>query len=266
MKKFLHTLILTPLVCSAVSIQQAHAQTGDRSVSALYDDLRIAVCLNDWDDAMSVLNPMIESAEITESYRTELIQFRQRVENWQSTDAQFSNQPGCGSVLADSEVTAQQPRQIDVVQSAEVTQRVPLTTGSDTRTDTRVDIAQCLELANVMNWAGNQSETLLSQSNFSDLDALVQVLSGLATVSEQAADDLQTLQLSNRRLQSFQRGFISIYERFDQVTNAFVNSVHSEELGAMEQQNAQLQNLAEQEFSLINQVNAYCGRDVIAIR
>jgi hypothetical protein len=271
MNKFLCTLFLTPLVFFGVTRQPAHAQSGAGYVRALYDDLRTAVCANDWDDALAILSPMIAASEITERYRAELIEFRQRVQDWRATQAEFLDQPNCppASPAADPATvvnpTPQDSTPIRVIQPTDTSQtaRDPLSASPSTRPQ---DLNQCTALGNVMNWAGSQSQTLLNEANFSNIDSLIGMLTRLADVSEQAATSLQTLQLGDRQLRTYQQNFIAVYEQFDLATNGFVNSVNASELDDMEHHNAQLQDLAQQEFSLINQVNSYCGSEVIAVQ
>ncbi|MEB3210781.1 MAG: hypothetical protein VKL39_05480 [Leptolyngbyaceae bacterium] len=274
MKKFFCTIFLSPLAFSVLTLQPAQAQTGDRSISTLYNELQTAVCFNDWDEALSLLTPMISSSEITANYRTELIRFRQQVQDWRASNTEFSDHPNCGSTPAtgtEAEISQhpapdQTPTHIEVIQPTDSSPRTSFTTRPTAPSNSQADTEQCQELANVMNWAGSQAESMLSQANFSDINSLVGMLTNLARVSEQAANHLQTVQLTDRQLQTFQRSFISVYQRFDQVTGAFVSSANAEAFDTMEQQNAQLQNLAEQEFSLINQVNSYCGSEVITIQ
>ncbi|MEM9448579.1 MAG: hypothetical protein AAGA75_08600 [Cyanobacteria bacterium P01_E01_bin.6] len=268
MNKLFCTLLLTPLAFSSLLLRPAQAQTGDRSLGTLYDDLQTAVCLNNWDEALSVLSPMIGSSEITATYRDELIQFRQQVQTWRARQAVFSDQPNCDSVIAqaDAEAAGQASAQEAALQAAAAARQTAATTQPEVRNNTRSTMSQCVDLANVMNWAGSQAESMLGQANFNDLNSLVSMLGGLATVSEQAATGLQGIQLTNRQLQTYQQSFTSLYQRFHQVTDAFVSSANAGSFNAMEQQNDQLQNLAEQEFSLINQVNSYCGSEVITVR
>ena len=90
------------------------------------------------------------------------------------------------------------------------------------------------------------------------------MLSGLAGLSEQALSSLYAISLNDGQLQTYQQNFISVYQGFSQVTRDFVTAANAGDFSNMEQGNAQIQNLANRELSLIAQVNDYCGRDIIA--
>jgi predicted S18 family serine protease len=125
-------------------------------------------------------------------------------------------------------------------------------------------LSQCTELGTVVNWTDSQATTLLSRTDIADIDSLVMMLSGLAGVSEQAVSNLRSLQVTDSQLQTYQQEFISIYEGFRQATQGFVQAADEGEFTTMEQSNTQIQTLANQELNLINQVNAYCGQEIIA--
>ncbi len=238
MKRMLSAVLFAPVTSIWLFAAPAYAQ-GAMDIEQLYSELQAAVCLNDWDSTLALLEPMIASSSITDRYRNDLIQFRQQVEQWQGRQAQFINQPNCESVDRPSETPAADAS------------LAPL-------------LAQCAELGNVVNWTDSQATSLLSRTDIADIDSLVIMLSGLARVSEEAVSSLRSLQVADGQLQTYQQEFIAIYEGFRQATQGFVQAADAGEFTTMEQSNNQVQTLANRELALINQVNDYCGRDIIA--
>ena len=271
MNRLLSAILLTPLVFSVIASERSHAQTNGRSINSLYTDLQAAVCLNDWDEALTLINPMIGSSEISGSYREELIRFRRQLQDWRATQAEFPSQPQCENATADVQRTATSSRgESSQPAISTANQDLVLTPTNSRSPETRPAntaaplLSQCIELGNVINWTDSQATSLFERTDLSDLNALVRMLSGLAGLSEQALSSLYAINLNDGQLQTYQQNFISVYQGFSQVTRDFVSAANAGDFSNMEEGNAQIQNLANQELSLISQVNAYCGRDIIA--
>jgi len=272
MTRIIATVLLLPILSSSLLLgvigKRGYAQPNPPTIEQLYRQLQAAVCLNRWDDALALIDPMIESRDISARYREELTAFREQVEEWQSTEAQFLNQPQCDSITAQD----QQNQQETMLPGQENQTRTSSTDGTDRSTDAPRNtpseeaalLSECMELGNIVNWTDSQANSLFSRTDVDDLNSLVSMLAGLARVSEQAAVNLQAIQLTDSQLHSYQQDFIRVYQGFNRVTQGFVAATGEREYGNMEQSNTQIQNLASQEVELINRVNAYCGRDIIA--
>jgi hypothetical protein len=86
----------------------ARSQTQDVSVQQLYNVLQGAVCRNDWNGALAVINPMLGSPDISSAYRQQLLRFRYQLEDWRAARTIVENIPNCGGV-------AIAPEQVDAV-------------------------------------------------------------------------------------------------------------------------------------------------------
>ncbi|MBD2055324.1 hypothetical protein H6F88_04670 [Oculatella sp. FACHB-28] len=65
--------------------------------------LQEAVCLQDWDEAIGIVSPMIASDEATPAYRQQLVEFRSDLVSYRDTNARFSQIPNCEGVGVASE-------------------------------------------------------------------------------------------------------------------------------------------------------------------
>ncbi|MDX2240669.1 MAG: hypothetical protein NW224_08305 [Leptolyngbyaceae cyanobacterium bins.302] len=81
---------------STVSQQQSQ----DVSVQQLYSVLQQAVCRNDWNGALAVINPMLGSPDLTPAYRQQLLRFRYQLEDWRAARSVVEDIPNCGAVAS----------------------------------------------------------------------------------------------------------------------------------------------------------------------
>lgn len=267
MNTFLSTLLLTPLVFSGFLFSgQAHAQT--RSLEHLRDELQVAVCLNNWDDALSLLSPMIGSSDITASYREELIRFRQQVQNWRATRAEFSNQSNCDDIIAQAEAdaAAETAAREDAIQAADAARQNAILSQPEVRNTTRSTSAQCLELAAVINWVDSEARSLMTQVNTTDPASLIRMIERLADLSALTVTNLQSLQLSDNQLRTYQQRFTTIYQSYISAIRMLVNAINSASLNLIQQQDLQIETLVNQEANLVSELNSFCGQNVITVQ
>ncbi|MBD2462670.1 hypothetical protein H6G89_16645 [Oscillatoria sp. FACHB-1407] len=88
----------------------ARQQSQDVSVQQLYAALQGAVCRNDWNGALAVINPMLGSPDLTSDYRQQLLRFRYQLEDWRAARSVVENIPNCSGVAITPE-----PEQIAAV-------------------------------------------------------------------------------------------------------------------------------------------------------
>jgi hypothetical protein len=91
---------LLPAAAQSEAAQSEAAPTPLETVERLQADLQFAVCRNDWQQAIEVINPLIGSDAISPAYREQLVRFRDRLQDWRSRGARFANLPNCGSTAA----------------------------------------------------------------------------------------------------------------------------------------------------------------------
>jgi hypothetical protein len=77
------------------------ATATDQSITQLHAALQAAVCRNDWDSALIVINPLIGSPNIRPAYREQLVSFRSQLQDWRAAQARFASGTSCyGSAIA----------------------------------------------------------------------------------------------------------------------------------------------------------------------
>jgi hypothetical protein len=87
---------------SSQSVASAGPTTAiDQSIYQLHAALQTAVCRNDWDSALVVINPLIGSPNISPAYREQLVRFRSQLQGWRAVEARFASGASCyGSAIA----------------------------------------------------------------------------------------------------------------------------------------------------------------------
>ncbi|MEL6223577.1 MAG: hypothetical protein AAFR31_13160 [Cyanobacteria bacterium J06627_8] len=266
MNKIVSTLLVAPVMFLGIlPIGRAQAQANTSAIDALRDNLQTAVCLSEWDEALSIIGPMIGSSEISADYREELIRYRRQIQTWKDTQADLSSQSSCTSVVAaaEADAIAEADARADELQAAEAARQQAIASQSQVQQNTRSTGAQCTELAVPVNWVVGQARTLLAQTNFSDPSSIFGMLNQLSEVSSQAATSLQAIQLSDSQLQSYQRDLVASYRAYVPAIRTLLDSVNSGDVSTLQQQNLTIQQSAARELELMNQINAYCGGSVI---
>ncbi|MFE4105679.1 DVUA0089 family protein [Almyronema epifaneia] len=99
--------VITGLSAIALSSFMSAAKAQTIPASRLQQELQLAVCLNAWDYALDLSDPLIASSEISPSDRAQLIQLRRQLQNYQARGTVVANQPNCEAVLAQTITAAE---------------------------------------------------------------------------------------------------------------------------------------------------------------
>lgn len=83
---------------------QAHTFAQNLRVQQLYSELQAAVCRNDWEQALEVIQPLIGSSGISPSYREELVWFRHQLEDFRAARSEFTPSSSCEAIAIDQSV------------------------------------------------------------------------------------------------------------------------------------------------------------------
>ncbi|MDJ0707827.1 MAG: hypothetical protein QNJ46_31515 [Leptolyngbyaceae cyanobacterium MO_188.B28] len=89
--------IFIPILLSVEGIVLA-AKGQTQNIPELPPNLQKPVCENDWEASLNLIDPLIANSSITHEYRTQLIGFRQLLQDWHGGSSQISNLPGCESI------------------------------------------------------------------------------------------------------------------------------------------------------------------------
>ena len=73
-------------------------------IDSIQADLRVAVCRNDWPQAIDLINQLIGNEEISPVDRERLVGQRAQLQEWRSTGARFANLPNCTAPVAAASV------------------------------------------------------------------------------------------------------------------------------------------------------------------
>jgi hypothetical protein len=121
---------------------------------------------------------------------------------------------------------------------------------------------QCNRLIEIANRTVDEVQTITQAAGPEDTAAHLKV----AEVVDQAAGDLQSIELSDEQLQSYKQQFISMYTSTSKATRQLVNVVDGspevpviEQAQAAEQAYQELRSATSQEGPLVDNVNTYCS-------
>lgn len=91
---------LTPALVLAGGLHQSaqayNPTARNVGLEQLHAELQQAVCRNDWDSALHIINPMIGAPGIETDYRQALVAYRARLQQWRAVNSSISPVPGCG--------------------------------------------------------------------------------------------------------------------------------------------------------------------------
>lgn len=123
---------------------------------------------------------------------------------------------------------------------------------------------ECNRLIEVANRAVDQVQQVTQATGPDDTRAHLQV----AEIVDQAAGDLQSIQLNDQQLQRYKQQFITMYTSTSKATRELIQAVDVENsVPVREQANAaedayrELRDATSQEGELVNSVNTYCSAD-----
>lgn len=258
MQRITSALLALPIALSVGSLmpgtsRSALAQRVAPDIWELHEQLQAAVCQNDWSEALSVINPMLGMSNLSAQYRQDLIQFRQQMLGWRRQGRVFNNQPNCDRP---SNSTSSRPPETP---PSEPQASGPQPDEAIATRPNRSLASECEELTTIVDRADAEARSLFQLEGFADLNALLQTLQRLATLSDQIRLSLEAVRFSDFQLRRYQQNFVSVYTQFGQATRGFVEAADANNASDMEAKHSQIQTVTEQETSLINQVNRYCS-------
>lgn len=115
-------------------------------------------------------------------------------------------------------------------------------------------VAQCNRLIEIANQAAGEVESVTQSASADDPEAFRTV----ANAADQAARDLEAIELSDPNLQDYKQRFISLYVETSAATQALVEAVEQQDTEAATQAYERLELATQQESPLVDEVNNYC--------
>jgi hypothetical protein len=70
------------------------------SPESLFNDLQLAICLNNWDSAVSLAGSLIASPDLTPAYRENLVDLRNQLQTYQQRNSVIVPPPGCNALVS----------------------------------------------------------------------------------------------------------------------------------------------------------------------
>ncbi len=116
-------------------------------------------------------------------------------------------------------------------------------------------VTQCNRLIEIANQAASNVEAATQNSSPEDPEAFLRV----AETAEEAANQLETLEIEDETLQGFRQRFIDLYDSTSDATRALVAAVEEQNLSGAEDAYARLETATSEEEPLVQEVNTYCG-------
>lgn len=116
-------------------------------------------------------------------------------------------------------------------------------------------VTQCNRLIEIANQAASNVETATQNSSPDEPTAFLQI----ADMADDAATQLETLELEDETLRDFRQRFIELYEETSSATRELVEAVEAQNLSEAEAAYTRLEEATNQEGPLVEEVNAYCG-------
>ncbi|MFP4008595.1 MAG: hypothetical protein ACLFV6_11420 [Spirulinaceae cyanobacterium] len=115
-------------------------------------------------------------------------------------------------------------------------------------------IEQCNNIIEIANEAVNEAKQLTNGGQTDDPQAMVEA----ADAMEQAAQDMEALELVDPTLQDYRQGFIAMYEETSAATREFVEAFEQKDRPAAEAALSRLQRATNPEEELVQGINEYC--------
>jgi len=274
MKRITSVLFALPIALSVGYVglglyTPAHAQRASQEIWDLHAELQDAVCQNDWNEALSLINPMLGFSNLSSQYRQSLVQFRQQVVGWRNQGRVFESQPNCDRPDAEQSMasrTTESPvsegreasRERERGRNARSVQRRLSRPSAEVAANPRA--SECDSLEAIVNQIDDQARSLSQAEDFASIEALLRTLTELATLSDQAMLRLQAVSLTDFQLRRYQYYFISVYTQFGQATRGFVDAAGTGNQSSMEAKHNQIQQVTDRERELIEQVSRYCAQ------
>ncbi|MGB3616036.1 MAG: hypothetical protein WBA10_19750 [Elainellaceae cyanobacterium] len=118
-------------------------------------------------------------------------------------------------------------------------------------------VDQCNQLINVANRAVTDVEAVTSSPE-SPESRNTESFSNITETAQQAASQLEAIDLTDEQLQSYRQRFIKLYRETGAATEQLVTAVEEQNLPAAEDAYEKLEAATGQEEPLVNEVNQYC--------
>lgn len=115
-------------------------------------------------------------------------------------------------------------------------------------------VAQCNEVRKIINQAVNEANQLTNGGQTNDPQAMLQA----ADAMEQAAQDMEALELTDEKLNEYRVGFITMYQDNAQATREFVKAFENKDRSAAEATLNKVQQINKPEPKLVAGINGYC--------
>ncbi len=115
-------------------------------------------------------------------------------------------------------------------------------------------VSQCNSVIELANGAASQANELTDGGQTEDQQAMLQA----ADAIEQAAQEMEALELSDRQLQTYQAGFIQMYRDTAKATRDYIEAANSQDRPAAEAAVANLKRATLPEDELVQSINTYC--------
>jgi len=115
-------------------------------------------------------------------------------------------------------------------------------------------ISQCNSVIEVANGAAMEANDLTNGGQTEDQQAMLQA----ADAIEQAAQEMEALELSDRQLKTYQAGFIQMYRDTAKATRDYIEAKSNQDRPAAEAAVANLKRATQPEEELVQSINTYC--------
>lgn len=115
-------------------------------------------------------------------------------------------------------------------------------------------VAQCNRLIEIANQAAMDVEAVTQSASAEDTEAFRTV----ASTADQAAENLEAIELSDSTLEEYKQRFITLYAETSAATQALVDAVEQQSPQEATDAYNRLQSATQQEGPLVDEVNNYC--------
>ncbi len=115
-------------------------------------------------------------------------------------------------------------------------------------------VAQCNRLIEIANQAAMEVESVTQSASAEDTEAFRTV----ARTADQAAENLESIDLSDSTLEDFKQRFITLYVETSAATQSLVDAVEQQNPQEATDAYNRLQSATQQEGPLVDEVNSYC--------
>lgn len=116
-------------------------------------------------------------------------------------------------------------------------------------------ISQCNKLIEIANQAATSVESVTQSSSPDDPDAFLRI----ADTADEAAGQLEALEIEDETLQGFRQRFITLYVETSSATRELVTAVNEQNAPGAEEAYNRLETATNTEGPLVDEVNQYCG-------